>query len=164
MTPIRADLHRRRLWSDRAATDPILVIAAIAVSLVLLVGGSFAVTGMMNNGKDLNAKSDLDKIATAETAAQASDQSYLGWASDGVSGVLSNTDGDGLFLNERAVGFTLSPGTRAAVRANATSWVAGAQSATGTVFWRSSKSSKIYTETIPSSAYDASLTLPPVAG
>lgn len=36
---------RNRARSERAATDPILVIAAIAVSLILLVGGGFAVSG-----------------------------------------------------------------------------------------------------------------------
>lgn len=61
--------------SDRAATDPILVIAAIAVSLVLLVGGSFAVTGIISNGRDLNARSDLDKVATAESALSSSGKS-----------------------------------------------------------------------------------------
>ncbi len=63
------------LRSDRAATDPVLVIAAIAVSLILLIGGSFAVAGMIANGKDLNAKADLDRVATAETALSASGKS-----------------------------------------------------------------------------------------
>jgi hypothetical protein len=59
---------RRFLRTDRAATDPILVIAAIAVSLVLLVGGGFAVTGLIASGHDANAKSDLGRVAAAESA------------------------------------------------------------------------------------------------
>ncbi len=61
---------RRRTTNstDRGATDPILVIAAIAVSLALLVGGTFATAKLIANGKDLNAKGDLDKVAVAETA------------------------------------------------------------------------------------------------
>lgn len=57
--------------TDNGATDPILVIAAIAVSLILLVSGSFAVAKLIDNGKDLNAKDDLHKVAVAETATRA---------------------------------------------------------------------------------------------
>lgn len=67
--------HRR----DQGATDPLLVIAAIAVSLVLLVGGSFAVAGVLDNGRDLNARTDLDKVATAESAAVAAGPSAPSW-------------------------------------------------------------------------------------
>lgn len=65
------DLWKRPITKareDRGATDPILVIASIAVTLVLLVGGSFAVSGIIANGHNLNARSDLDKLAVAETA------------------------------------------------------------------------------------------------
>ncbi|WIB65904.1 hypothetical protein [Curtobacterium sp. MCBD17_040] len=61
---------RRLIRQDRAATDPVLVIAAIAVSLVLLVGGSFAVAGLIGNGRDLNARKDLANLAVAETDLQ----------------------------------------------------------------------------------------------
>ncbi|WIE80887.1 hypothetical protein [Curtobacterium sp. MCSS17_016] len=44
------------------------MIAAIAVSLVLLVGGSFAVAGVLDRGHDLNAKDMLSKVAAAEAA------------------------------------------------------------------------------------------------
>jgi hypothetical protein len=71
---------RRFLRPDRAATDPILVIAAIAVSLVLLVGGSFAVTGLIASGHDANAKNDLGRVAAAETALLDSQQATGGAA------------------------------------------------------------------------------------
>lgn len=67
---------------DRGATDPLLVIAAIAVSLVLLVGGSFAVAGVLDNSRDLNAKSDLDKVATAEAASTAAGASTPAWTGE----------------------------------------------------------------------------------
>lgn len=65
----------RFLRGDRAATDPILVIAAIAVSLVLLLGGGYSASAMIANGKDVNARADLDKVATAEGALAASGKS-----------------------------------------------------------------------------------------
>jgi hypothetical protein len=67
--------------SDRGATDPILVIAAIAVSLVLLVGGSFAVSGIVTSGHNLNAKTDLDKISVAESAYYAENDIYTAYHS-----------------------------------------------------------------------------------
>lgn len=60
-----------RLREDRAATDPILIIAGIAITLILLVGGSFAVSGFMNNARNLNVQSDLDRIAVAMQASEA---------------------------------------------------------------------------------------------
>ena len=64
---------------DRAATDPILVIAAIAVSLVLLVGGSLAVAGVLNNARDLNARGELEHVAVAEASAIADSAGSAAW-------------------------------------------------------------------------------------
>ncbi|WIB65628.1 hypothetical protein [Curtobacterium sp. MCBD17_040] len=86
---------RRFFRTDRAATDPILVIAAIAVSLVLLVGGSFAVAGLIGNGKDLNAKSDLDRVAAAETSAAATGAVTYSWAGTPDASTSVATFGDG---------------------------------------------------------------------
>lgn len=55
----------RDLRSEKGATDPVLIIAGIAITLILLVGGTFAVSGFINNAKNLNAKSDMDRISTA---------------------------------------------------------------------------------------------------
>ncbi len=174
-------LRRRtsRIRADEAATDPILVIAAIAVSLVLLVGGSFAVSGMINNAKDLNAKSDLNKVAVAEAAASAGgvvaagqtpgtngslvftgSGGYLNWAvtADGV--ITGDKDADGNYLNGGSVGFTPTAGIATKVIANSNAWVAGTLSPTGKTYWQSSASSKIYADSIPAGAYDASLTPP----
>lgn len=61
----------RKLREERGATDPILIIAGIAVTLILLVGGTFAVSGFMANARDLNVQSDLDRVATSMEASQA---------------------------------------------------------------------------------------------
>ncbi|MGW8431669.1 hypothetical protein ACWGJ9_11300 [Curtobacterium citreum] len=68
---------RRFLRSDRAATDPILVIAAIVVSLVLLVGGSLAVAALLGNAKDVNAQKDLSNIVSAQAAREAAGQPFI---------------------------------------------------------------------------------------
>lgn len=59
---------RRFLHADRAATDPILVIGAITVSLVLLTAGTFAVKGFRDKAADTAAKSNLSSVALAEAA------------------------------------------------------------------------------------------------
>jgi hypothetical protein len=55
--------RHRPLASDRATTDPLLVIAAIAVSLVLLVGGKFTVKALVANGH--NARSARRRVGAA---------------------------------------------------------------------------------------------------
>ncbi len=153
---------RRVFRRDHGATDPILVIAAIAVSLVLLVGGSFAVAGMINNGKDLNAKSDLDKIATAEAASQSgASGTYLSWslAADGTT----TADTSGKDLSKGDIGFTPSDGEVIKVAANGNGWVAGVKSTTGKIFWRTSLSSKIV-ETAPTgAAVPTGITVPTIS-
>ncbi|MGW8431202.1 hypothetical protein ACWGJ9_08760 [Curtobacterium citreum] len=147
---------RRLLRRDRGATDPILVIAAIAVSLVLLVGGSFAVAGMINNGKDMNAKSDLDKVATAEAAWSGNPKvttvpnSYIPYLSGSTATALNYnlaaTGGivAGTALEKADVGFTPTDGGRVAVVTDSayTGWAAVSKSSTGAIFIRTSTSSK----------------------
>jgi hypothetical protein len=59
---------RRFLHADRAATDPILVIGAITVSLVLLTAGTFTVKGFQDKAADTAAKTNLSSVALAEAA------------------------------------------------------------------------------------------------
>ncbi|WIE81346.1 hypothetical protein [Curtobacterium sp. MCSS17_016] len=150
----------RRRQSDRGATDPILVIAAIAVSLVLLVGGSFTVSGVIANAKNANAKNDLALIATAEAATQADGSSYLAWGITAAGVVSGDTNLNGDRLDKSKVGFTTTPGVAINVNANTDGWVAAATSSTGAKFFRSSKQSTIFTGSIPASAYAAGLTDP----
>jgi hypothetical protein len=67
---------RRFLSTDRAATDPVLVIAAIAVSLVLLVGGGFTVSALISTAQDSNARQDAGRLATAERTTAADTGSF----------------------------------------------------------------------------------------
>ncbi|MGW8431679.1 hypothetical protein ACWGJ9_11350 [Curtobacterium citreum] len=59
---------RRFLHADRAATDPILVIAAIAVSLVLISAGTFTLQGLQKRAEDTAAKTNLGSVSLAEAA------------------------------------------------------------------------------------------------
>lgn len=93
--------------SERGATDPILVIAAIAVSLVLLVGGSFAVSGIITNGHNLNAKSDLDKVAVAEASQYAETDSFVAYRQGGTAAQVG--------LESASVGFSPTEGGQLAV-------------------------------------------------
>ncbi|MGW8431734.1 hypothetical protein ACWGJ9_11625 [Curtobacterium citreum] len=133
------------------------------MSLVLLVGGSFAVSGLLANAKDSNAKNDLALVAAAEAASQADGGPYLAWSATAAGTVSGDKDLDGNTLDRTEVGFTTTPGVAINVNANGAGWVAAATSTTGTKFFRSSKQSTIYIGSIPASAYDAGLTDPSVA-
>jgi hypothetical protein len=114
------------LRSERGATDPILVIAAIAVSLVLLVGGSFAVSGIIANGHNLNAKADLDKLAVSETAYYANHDGYSVYTvadttlEDSSVG-FKPTDGGQLYVKLIAPNATYTNGAWAAISKSAAS-------------------------------------------
>jgi len=164
---------RRVIRRDRAATDPILVIAAIAVSLVLLIGGSFAVGGMISNAKNLNAQSDLDKVSTAEAAWSANGAStanyipYIsGNSTPNLNFNLAATGGTNVAnaLEQSGVGFTPTSGDRVAVTTDATgaSWAAVSKSSTGAIYIRTSTSSAVgaLTGTPGSYVLPANVTLP----
>ncbi|MGW8431514.1 hypothetical protein ACWGJ9_10525 [Curtobacterium citreum] len=121
---------RRLLRSDRAATDPILVIAAIAVSLVLLVGGSFTVSGLIGNAHTNNAKADLDRIAVAEAAALADGGKYQPYDSIGENELGATTLGK----------FTLTDGSYASAQTCTTGdgWWAAVQASNGATWVRTS--------------------------
>ena len=128
--------HKGILSHDSGATDPILIIAGIAITLILLVGGSFAVAGFMNNARDTNAKADLDRVATAQTAAMASTDTYQPSAAGPKirSGKMDAT------LATGGIGFVPSDGTTVVVAVGATGWAALAESASGASFLRTSES------------------------
>jgi hypothetical protein len=119
---------------ERGATDPILIIAGIAITLILLVGGSFAVSGFIANANDTNAKSDLDRIATAQAAFLAEHDRY-GALSVGPGVSTKNTE-----LADSSIGFTPTAGNDALVHTTDQSWAAVTESASGRIFMRSSAS------------------------
>ena len=131
---------------DRGATDPILVIAAIAVSLVLLVGGGFAVQGLITNGQDSNAKGDLDKAAVAqESVVTAAEEVYI---------YDNHPDSEYRALEQppvkgSAIGFEPTAGGRLIVDASVDAdgdknWIAVSHSRSGAAFMRTSESNAIY--------------------
>ena len=124
------------LSRDSGATDPILIIAGIAITLILLVGGTFAVAGFMNNARDLNAKADLDRVATAQSAAMAASDSYQSLA-NGPRVMEGKADAS---LATGGIGFVPSDGTTVVVAVGATGWAALAESSSGASFLRTSES------------------------
>ena len=139
MTSPRNSARSRRgiLSHDSGATDPILIIAGIAITLILLVGGTFAVAGFMNNARDLNAKGDLDRVATAQTAAMASTDTYQPSAA-GPRIMSGKANGS---LASGGIGFVPSDDTTVVVAVGQEGWAALAESSSGASFLRTSESS-----------------------
>lgn len=129
---------------DRGATDPILVIAGIAITLILLVGGSFAISGMITNGKNLNAKSDLDKVTVAEASYYAANDGYVAYDSTGTGTIKTDLENSANGGSGSTVGFTPSANGHVIVNVAAGGWIAASKSASGTVYYKDSVSSTIY--------------------
>jgi hypothetical protein len=127
-----------RLREERGATDPILIIAGIAITLILLVGGSFAISGFIANANDLNAKGDLDRIATAQAAYLASNDRY------GALSVGPNVGTQNTQLQTSSIGFTPTAGNSTIVRTSANGWTAVTKSASGKAYLRSSSSADTF--------------------
>ena len=134
---LRRDLHRLR--EERGATDPILIIAGIAITLILLVGGSFAISGFIANANNLNAKGDLDRIATAQAAYLGTSDGYAPLRLNMPSGATTKTLLDG------PISFTPTAGNPLIVNVyGSNGWAAVTKSASGEVFVRFSSSTKVY--------------------
>ena len=130
-----------RLRSDRAATDPILVIAAIAASLTLLVAGTFTVKGTVESNQQSAAKNDLAALAAAESAWQSSHGTFITYSDLG----------DDTLANGSA---PLHPTSHLVANGASCGWVAAAKTKSGAVFVRTSASPTI----MPAPA--TSLTIP----
>ncbi len=137
-----------RLREERGATDPILIIAGIAITLILLVGGSFAISGFIANANNLNAKGDLDRIATAQAAFLAEKDTY------------SNSVAT---LGSSSIGFTPTAGNPITILSSgSTGWVAITKSASGQRYVRTSASTTVVEAnraTATTVAYNAAPTL-----
>ncbi len=127
-----------RLREERGATDPILIIAGIAITLILLVGGSFAISGFIANANNLNAKGDLDRIATAQAAYLAANDRY-GALSVGPSVSAPNTE-----LQNSSIGFTPTAGNNIKVSTSPSGWTAVTKSASGDIYLRTSQSTQVF--------------------
>ena len=127
-----------RLREERGATDPILIIAGIAITLILLVGGSFAISGFIANAHDLNAQGDLERIATAQSAYLAQNDGF------GALRVGTNVGAQNTQLQQGALGFTPTDGNSTIVRTAPAGWTAITKSGSGTIYMRSSLSSDAF--------------------
>jgi len=54
------------LREERGATDPILIIAGTAITLILLVGGSFAIAGF--EARESRNEDDSERVGEAQRA------------------------------------------------------------------------------------------------
>lgn len=136
-----------RLRDERGATDPILI---------LLFGGSFAVSGFIANAHNLNAKGDLYRIATAQAAFLAQNDRYGDLCVGPTVGGTASTE-----LQTGSIGFTLTAGNNIKVATSAGGWVAVTKSASGTTYLRTSAATAVYEvpATVPTST-PTSVTLP----
>jgi hypothetical protein len=132
----RAEIARLR--EERGATDPILIIAGIAITLILLVGGSFAISGFIANAHNLNAQGDLERIATAQSAYLAQNDGF------GALRVGPNVGTQNTQLQQGALGFTPTDGNSTIVRTAPAGWTAVTKSGSGAIYMRSSLSSDAF--------------------
>lgn len=122
------------LRRDRGATDPLLIIAGIAISLILLVGGSFAVSAFITNTQDRSARDDLARVATAQVAYHTENDRY---ASLAVGPDIAPAKKNSELINGR-VGYKNDTNANIVVTANKGGWTAVTASKSGKVFVRSS--------------------------
>ncbi len=128
----------RRAHEERGATDPILIIAGIAITLILLVGGSFAISGFIGNAHNLNAKGDLDRVATAQASFRAENDRFAALRLN-----ITNPGHTDRELQGTAIGFTPTDGNPVIVSGTSSGWAAVTRSASGEIFIRTSASSDI---------------------
>lgn len=126
-----------RVRKDNGSVDPILIVAGIAITLLLLVGGLFAMSGFRANAQNTNTKADLERIAIAQSSRMALDYGF-GRLAQGPLVLLSELDGE-LLLSP----VTFTPGfeNSLVVSVCEDGWAALGHSASGDAFIRTSESS-----------------------
>ncbi|MGW8431417.1 hypothetical protein ACWGJ9_09845 [Curtobacterium citreum] len=139
----------RRRHDDRGAVDPILVIASITVTLILLVAGAFNVGSITKKNADDTAKNDLRMLAAAEKSYYAAQLAFTFYDS------AANTTALG------RAGY--QPAGRVTVIPCRSGWVAAAKSTSGAIFTRTNVDSNFGDQagngvTLPSCATTAALT------
>ncbi len=118
----------RRRHDDRGAVDPILVIASIAVTLILLVAGTFNLGLISKRSADDVAKNDLRMLALTEKAYFAKQLAFTFY--DSVNNPTLS-----------AGGYAYQPSNRVAAAACGDGWVAAAKSSTGNILTMTNTSS-----------------------
>jgi hypothetical protein len=133
----------RRRHDDRGAVDPILVIASITVTLILLVAGAFNLGAISQKNADDTARNDLRMLAAAEKSYYATQMAFTFFDS------ASNTAALG------RAGY--QPNGRVSVIPCRSGWVAAALSGSGRIITSSNLTSTFGDQT------GSGLTLPPCA-
>ena len=139
-----------RLRGDRGATDPMLAIGSVVLTLILVLGGTFLITNMVTSGRNLNATTDLDKIATAESGYFTSNDTFVAYGSFGVNAPSAPLEDSSIGFRPTAdsavVAIIDKPEGVAPARAplSGAEWAAAAESAANgnPVFIRTSESNK----------------------
>lgn len=125
----------RRLQNEAGAADPMLIIAAIAASLILILGGGFVISGIIAQGKEQAARNDLSSIAATEASVRSAATRFWGYD--------SHDDSDRRKLERPGfgIGFTASEGVRVIVDVDdtGTGWIAVSRAETGKTYARSSE-------------------------
>ena len=130
-----------RLRGDRGATDPMLAIGAVVLTLILVLGGTFLITNMVTSGRNLNATTDLDKIATAESGYFTSNDTFAAYGSFGVNAPSAP-------LEDASIGFRPTADTAVVAvvsgLAGTAEWASASESAANgnPIFIRTSESNK----------------------
>lgn len=128
-----------KLRRDDGSTDPVLLVSALAVTLILILGGVFAVGGFVKNAQDLNAKADLDRVTSSQAAVMTASEKYLPSAL-GPRVLPEKLDRS---LASAEVGFVAGRDNTLVIAVGATGWAAMVESASGATFLRTSESSAI---------------------
>lgn len=127
----------RRLRSERAAADPILVIASIVVAIILLTAGGFAAAQLVGSNQDADAQKELRRIAaTQQSVFTAMDEFYL-YDSHPTS-AFRLLENPGITGTGVGTGFEPRDSVRTIVDVDGAGWVAVSKSKTGKVFLLSS--------------------------
>ena len=130
-----------RLRGDRGATDPMLAIGAVVLTLILVLGGTFLITNMVTSGRNLNATTDLDKIAVAESGYFTSNDAFAAYGS-------FDKNAPSAPLEDSSIGFRPTSGASVvaivAGLTGAAEWAAASESAANgnPVFIRTSESNR----------------------
>jgi hypothetical protein len=123
----------RRRHGDRGAVDPILVIASIAVTLILLVAGTFNLGEISRKNADDAAKNDLRMLAAAEKTYYASQTAFTFYDSATNTAALASK------------GF--QPNGRVTVIPCRSGWVAAAVSKSGQILTSTNKGASFADQT-----------------
>ncbi len=133
----RLKAWRLRAREERGAADPILVVAGIAVSVILLIGGTFAIGGFIRYSADQSAQGDLDRLSQAQSSFYAENERFGSFAM-GPSVKTTNTE-----LADAAQSYMSSENVSIKVRASRSGWVAVASSKSSPgVYIRTSEAQK----------------------